>query len=284
MEKVLACDLDGTLFYPSRIKHCIPRKNRIFLRKWIDAGNRLVLVTSRGPDFCNRLKEEIQRPFDVLACISSHVTINGEVVKDVTISRNDLIRALDTIQKKYKPIAMLITTKEYPLVIRNNSVASKILALFYKLYWLFQFKRRETFVLNNKVFDTEVKKGGIYKAIMFYGFARSNKKMSKQINKELREEFPDIEFSWTRVVNELTPKNCNKGEGLKFYCNYLKIPSSNVYVVGDSGNDITMFNLYHENSYVMAKAYPSVKKYAKHVVRRVYKLDELLLKKENKDE
>ena len=95
----------------------------------------------------------------------------------------------------------------------------------------------------------------------------------------LREEFSDVECSWTSIINEITPQNCNKAYGLKFYCDYLKINHEDVYVVGDSGNDISMFNLFHENSYCMAKAYPSVKKYAAHTISRVHKLDELVLKK-----
>ena len=60
MAKLLAIDLDGTLFYPRRVRKCICKKNVIFLRKWIDAGNKLVLVTSRSTQFTAKLKDEIQ--------------------------------------------------------------------------------------------------------------------------------------------------------------------------------------------------------------------------------
>ena len=48
MSKVLAVDLDGTLFYPRKLKRCISLKNVHFLRRWIDEGNRLLVVTSRS--------------------------------------------------------------------------------------------------------------------------------------------------------------------------------------------------------------------------------------------
>ena len=64
MAKLLAIDLDGTLFYPKRIRKCICKKNVEFLRKWIDEGNKLVLVTSRSTQFTAKLKDEIQRPVD----------------------------------------------------------------------------------------------------------------------------------------------------------------------------------------------------------------------------
>lgn len=135
-------------------------------------------------------------------------------------------------------------------------------------------------MIDNKMFDEEVEKGDIIKMMTFFGMGRSKKTITKEINKVIREECPDIESSWTSIVNEITPVGCDKGAGVDYYSKYLKIKPSDVYVVGDSGNDITMFNLFHENSYVMAKAYPSVKKYAKHVIRRVYKLDKLLLQEE----
>ena len=46
--KVLVTDLDGTLFFPKRHLVMIPKKNVEFLRKWVAAGNRLVLNSSRG--------------------------------------------------------------------------------------------------------------------------------------------------------------------------------------------------------------------------------------------
>ena len=39
MNKVLATDLDGTLFYPKGRKRCIPKKNVKFLQDFIDDGN-----------------------------------------------------------------------------------------------------------------------------------------------------------------------------------------------------------------------------------------------------
>ena len=62
MSKLLAVDLDGTLFYPKQVTHRISKKNVAFLRKWIDAGNKVVLVSSRSNDFTNKLDKEIKRP------------------------------------------------------------------------------------------------------------------------------------------------------------------------------------------------------------------------------
>ena len=281
MAKVLACDLDGTLMYPKRFFRCIPKKNVTFLRKWIDAGNKLVLVSSRGQEFMDRLKEEIQRDFDYIAYTSSYIKANGEVIRDVSIDADTTIRVTDAISHIHNPVAYLMNLKGSPLLIKDVSGVGRVILSIYWLYWFFQGKKKEKFILNNKVFDERVKNGNVYKVMVFFGLAKK-KKLVKEINKEIRESFPEVEASWSGPVVEITPPKCNKGVGIEYYCNHLGIDKNDIYVVGDSGNDISMFKAFYENSYVMAKAYPSVKKHAKHVISRVYKLDEIVLKKKEK--
>ena len=60
MGKVIATDLDGTLFYPKRRVRMIKSKSLKFLRRHIDNGGRLVLVSGRkrqnqSPIRCNWL-------------------------------------------------------------------------------------------------------------------------------------------------------------------------------------------------------------------------------------
>lgn len=278
MCKLLACDLDGTLFYPRQYRRCISKKNVKFLRKWVDAGNKLVLVTSRSHDFTNRLQEEIQRPYDTINCTSSQIYHDGKLIRNKFMPNDQIEGILEKIDSQYKPKAFLMTTKNYPCLINNPDRVGNVLLFFYRIWYWFQFKYREPSLVNNEIFKDELKNGEVYKIMMFFGFGKKKSVLSKAINKELRENFPEIESSWTSIVNELTPHNCNKGHGIEKYCEALNINKDDVYVVGDSGNDINMFNTFHEHSYCLAHAYPSVKKYAKHVISRVYKLDKLVLK------
>lgn len=279
MTKVLALDLDGTLLYPHKFFRMIPKKNVKFLREWVDAGNKLVFVSSRGPEFMDKLKLEVERDFDYIAYTSSYIKANNEVIRNVTIPKDEMKQILDKIWELHHPLAYLMNVDGAPLLIKNLNVGTIFVLGLYQLYWIFQGKTREPYILNNKVFDEELSKKDVYKVMVFFGLRKKNGEVSKVINKSLREQFPDVECSWTKIINEITPKDCNKAFGLKYYCDQLNIDPKDVYVVGDSGNDISMFNLFHENSYCMAKAYPSVKKYAAHVVSRVYKLDKLVLNK-----
>ena len=282
MCKLLACDLDGTLFYPKQLNRCISRKNVRFLRKWIDSGNKVVLITSRSKEFAERLEKEIQRPYDLMSCTSSQIFHDGELIRHKWMPNKELETIFWKIDAKYKPIGYLLTGEDNPCIVYNTKRAGLFFLLLYKFYYWIQFKYREPAVMDNEKFMDLMRNGKCYKLMTFFGLGKNKSKLAKEINKALRENYPTIESSWSLIVNELTPKGCNKGEGLTEYCNALNINKDDVYVVGDSGNDIAMFQQFHEHSYCMAHAYPSVKKYARHTITRVYKLDKLVLKGENK--
>ena len=281
MAKLLAIDLDGTLFYPKCIRKCICKKNVLFLRKWIDAGNRVVLVTSRSTQFTEKLKDEIQRPVDFINCCSSQIVANDKMVYDKWMPNKQLKKVLERIENTFEPIALLMTSENHPCIIKYSRRVSRIYVFFYRLWWWFQFSYREPFIADNDMFQNELENAKVYKIMTFIGLRKNKAKISKETNKELREEFPEIESSWTAQVNELTPKGCNKGNGVERYCQLQGINPDDVYVVGDSGNDITMFNKFHEHSYCMKRGHPSARKYAKHIISRVYKLEKLILRGEN---
>ena len=284
MPKLLAVDLDGTLFYPKgRRKKYTSNKNMKFLRDFIDAGNRVALVTSRSYQFVEKLQAAIDRPLDLVVCNGAYITVDGEAIRDEGMNKQALKDVLDHLDNHHRPIAYLMSTEDHPCIIKKNVKRGRFLMWCYGIYYKAQGVYQEPYIVDNDLFEEQFNNDKhIYKVMTFYGFGRSKKQLSKEINKLLRKDHPDIESSWSLIVNELTPLDCNKSCGLQFLCKKLNINDSDVYVIGDSGNDISMFNRYHEHSFVMAHAYPSVKKYAKYSVSRVFKLRKYVLEGENK--
>lgn len=280
-EKILATDLDGTLFFPSFPSRFVSRKNRRAVRRWVEAGNRLVLVTSRYTNIKEKLTKELECPFDMIACCGAHIERDGVVIKDTPMGP-ELKETLEQINQKFHPFAYLLISKDHSLVIKKLKKGGYFFVLIYKLYWLLNFRIREHYDISKKIFDYEVENGKVYKIMVFFGLGKNKNKIAKEVNKLLRDNFPNIESSWSGIINELTPLNCNKGAGVKSYCEHFGVDPKDVYVIGDSGNDISMFNAYYDNSYVMQKAYPSVKKYAKHSVSGVHSLINKVLPKEKK--
>lgn len=279
MSKLLAVDLDGTLFYPRKLTRRIPKKNVAFLRKWIDQGNKVVLVSSRSYEFTSQLKEEIQRPVDFINFIGGQVRINDELVKDVWIDREPLKKVLKETAENYDILSYMIATNNR-LIMSNTKGIGKFFKLVYEFWYSLQGKYREKYVIDNEIFNKQIEEELTYLVRIVFGLKKKNSIIAKELNKTLREQYPDIEFSWTDIIIEMSPKGCTKSESLNFYVEKTGFSKEDVYVVGDSGNDISMFEEYYEHSYCMAHSYSSVKKYAKHIISRVHNLDGLVLKGE----
>ena len=284
MSKLLASDLDGTMFYPKRLFRCIPKKNVKFLREWIDAGNKVVFVTSRSHNFTKRLETEVERPFDTINCASCQIYADGNLIRNDKMDNQSIKQILKEIEEKYHPLGILMTSKDYPCIIKKCVPGRFLLLLIYKLYWIFQFKYKEEYIMSNYLFDQELDHGDIYKIMLFFGIGKNKSKISIELNKKLTQEYPEIETSWVSFIIDITPKDCNKGLGLDYYVKSTGVDPHEVYVVGDSGNDLSMFDKYPEHSYAMKHAYPSVKKHAKYVISRVFKLDKYVLKGEQNEQ
>ena len=54
---------------------------------------------------------------------------------------------------------------------------------------------------------------------------------------------------------------------------------SEIYVVGDSGNDISLFKAYPKNSFCMGHAPDAVKKYAKYTIEKFEDLSRYIFEK-----
>lgn len=78
----------------------------------------------------------------------------------------------------------------------------------------------------------------------------------------------DIFISHETCV-DIMPKSINKGTGIKALLHTLDVKPEEIVVIGDSYNDLSMFELT-PHSYAMSNAHPEVKEKANHVVDYVY--------------
>lgn len=85
----------------------------------------------------------------------------------------------------------------------------------------------------------------------------------------------------SKVFLEVTNKKANKGRGVETLRKHLNIDKNNVFVFGDSGNDVSMIKKF-KNSIAMGNAIEKVKHHAKYVTKSVeeagvaYALKEIL--------
>lgn len=276
MIKVIATDLDGTLFYPQRRRRMIPRKNIELVNTFANQGGRIVLVSGRSVHYSEKVFAVLGRQVDFIGCNSAVIQIDGKIVEEVFLP-NDFPEILDEIQKKYPLRGYMLMSKDVPLALATP-IKRGLLKWFYNFYYRLQGIYRENYVVDDKVWSEQLHSGKLYKFMLYFGITHRGKVRAMQANKYIRAHFPMIEASWSNGFIEITGKNVSKADGLHKYCAYLNIAEDDIIVVGDSGNDISMFNAFHENSYCMEHASAKVKKYAKHTLKQFSDLSAKVIK------
>lgn len=278
--KVICTDLDGTLFFPKKRIRMLTTANKIFLRRFIDSGGRLAIVSGRNKNFSEKVIAKLKRKADILGCNSAFIVADGKQIKDEPMDNQKLIEVLDDIKKRFKVTGIFLMCKDYNMIVPKRGFWW-FHRFGYFIYHIIEGTYKEKTINSDKVLKSELEKGSVYKVMLFFGISKKSKMVSMQANKEMQKLYPDFEFSWCGELIEVNKKGCTKAQGIKQYLDYLKIKHDNVMVVGDSGNDISMFRDF-KNSFCMSHAPLHVSKYANHVIDRVSELEKYI--DDNKEE
>ena len=275
MKEVLATDLDGTLFYPKSQLHLVNKANRALLRDFFAVNGRVVMVSSRSPSFLEKAKRKLGFPLDYIGCDGTVISIDGQRVYDRVFDPEKAKNLLAEIRKEYDPGLILVATDECPIIMTQTKVR-KTTNILYFLYEAFQGVYREPWIRSDHKFYQELAKGRVRKIMVLIGISKKKQILAEKITRSWSARYPDFTFTWLNQFIEITPKGCSKASGIAFYLDYLGINHDNVAVVGDSGNDVPMFEAFHGNSYCMAHAKRSVRQKASHIVQRVSDLRSVL--------
>lgn len=273
--KLLASDLDGTLFYPKRPINLIAKKNIRVIDNFVEKGNKVVLVTGRSPNYASKVVDFLGHDVDVIGMNGAYTIIDGKVINEHFLDF-EIGKVLHEVNYLFPTLGQMLISRKYPLLISTPPI-SKIMKLFYSVYYKFQGKYAEDFLFSNEEFVKEIQGREVYKIMLFFGLSKHGVKIARKATSYLRENYAgQFETSWTGGFIEITPTESSKGVGIDRYINEKGIAAQNVYVVGDSGNDISMFNGYYENSFCLKHAHKKVKKYAKTIIRRFHHLERYL--------
>ncbi len=275
MIKVIATDLDGTLFYPKARHSMIPRKNKKFLERFIKDGGRLVMVTSRSPEFASRVEEYFDLPFDFVGANGGFMKVNGKIIEENFFDPETLRSIVLEVRDAFNPLIFFLSSKDRALVMPRHGI-NPIVWFIYQLYTASEGCYRERAVRSDHVFFNEIEKGEVNKLMVFIGITKKAKAMAEVLSKKLAATYPDVEVHWLNEIIEITPKGCSKASGVAKYLDYIGVHRDNVLVVGDSGNDVPMFDAFHENSFCMKHAPRTVKNHAKTTIARFCDLEKKL--------
>lgn len=274
MRKLLASDIDGTLLLNSKIHE----KSIHNIKRLKDDGHLFILSTGRPLCELTHLLKEYKLDVDAyVLCNGAFVldndlneiknyTIDSRIIHDiceyVTQSNNFRVSISDgysscLIKQKNlisaKALFSKTVIKKIVKVILGKSSSMRFLNKSQLLEKDYSINIMSIYALNNNMDNAETLKDYINANYSDFVIAYRNK------------YFVDVVF-----------KNCSKASGIEEVCDKFKLDDDNVYVIGDSWNDLSMFERYN-NSYTFSYAEDELKPMASNVVDAFYHcIDDML--------
>lgn len=229
--RIIAFDLDGTTLQHGNV---LSERNRLAMEKAAEVGVYVVPCTGRNVSFLPPCLKE-------LSCIRYAITSNGAAVWDMRENRRlcaDLIKpsmaaAVVRIAEKFR-VYMEFYVNGMPVTQRGNPEKAET-HFGFPPEKLFFTKKNYVFVdsLERYVVEEDIH---IEKINFMY------------VPDDVRDEFyaalkelGGLEITYSNVDNfELNTAGCDKGSGLRAFCNAIGLDAAEAMAIGDNGNDLGM--------------------------------------------
>ncbi|WP_434335406.1 Cof-type HAD-IIB family hydrolase [Mycoplasma leachii] len=264
MTKYLFSDFDNTL-RNSKVKNSlkIDQKDLDFVKEF-QKNNKLIISTGRP---YKQLKEHLLDEYNLLPdyfIVNTGALIcdnQGEVFYKKTIDKNIKIQLLDFLKTIVDQIDVIV----------------------------FATSDNESFLFH-KNWSTDVKK-------FFFGLENLNKTLDYLYDKDLLclkiecsqttwdqiENFINknkLEVNITfnsinnKLFNEIHKFNVSKGQAIKGLQEKLNISSDDIIVAGDDYNDLSMFEMFYDNSYICKHEHnKNIRNKAKYLINNIWEIE-----------
>lgn len=250
--KLFVFDLDGTLLNSS---HEVGEENLVALMKAKKAGHLLTVATGRNYFLTKKVLKNNFWMFDYfLGC-------NGSVFHDLNqkkyfkISKNVEYQLLDFLKSELK-------TYEGGIQISTNWKTFSLVFLNSEKEWFLEKDRFDYFDVFPSIdlMSLEDKSSIVQMSV------RVNHEIIKQLRKKWAEIFPEFDFTITSKNNiDINVAGVDKLYGIKNIVNQNLVPFDNVFVFGDTQNDINGLK-YYNNTFAMGNSFDEVKEAAKYII------------------
>lgn len=263
MKKLLASDVDGTLF----VNQSIHEKSIELIKKFREKGHAFLLCTGRNFGGVKHLFKE----YDIE--VDGFVLCNGAVVidKDFNIIHNNIIQD-DIIKEVFEEIK---SSNEYNFYFADSE--KLYIVNGYNTHPMISSADMEDKMEVIKIDESEFYKNSYTANIIGIDVKDEccNKAQLKKL--ELEKIIGDkVSIYRNQSFIDIVPSDTSKGLGIeKVLANY-EVESENVFVIGDSWNDLSMFETYN-NSYTFSYAEEDLKLHANNIVDNFYEcLDKII--------
>lgn len=251
MIKLFATDLDGTLL---KNYHTISEQDKLAMHALQEQQIELTIATGRSDN-------EIREIFHTLELNGHRVSQNGTFVHNI---ENELLYEQTFSSKISQEIYQEIEKHElnYLISTKEHTLLKEITPFFKKYEDVFFFP-----LIEHNSLATAIGTNVFPSKFMLVGETNEITAAQSQLQLQFNDQMESFLSDPTCI--DIVPKGVNKGNALRQLLATIDIEPEEIAVIGDSFNDISMFQLT-PHSYAMSTAHPDVKKHATHVVEHVH--------------
>ena len=232
--------------------------------------------------FLAKWQKKIGSKLNLIGCNGGIIIENGQIIKENCIS-HDIAKKIYYSNKDDKKILIwMIFTSDGKMYLQQKN-CNLIYRLFAAIGISTQFAYREKYTIGEKKLEAMLddENSHIIKIMPCYGIRKRCRVVAQKATEEFIKEYGDIsEAVWSNTAVEIMAKGTNKASSLKLITDDMCVNDDEIAVVGDSGNDVSLFKEYYDNSFVMSKAPDAIKKEAKYEVNSVSDIEKFINEKE----
>ena len=224
--------------------------------------------------FCEKISKKLGIPCDIISYTGSIIIKDGKVFSEEFIPSDvalELHRSLDAFKFRFARVYML---KDKPFL-TNGFEYNFFVRIIMFLMNVKKIRYYDPLKFSKKYFRENFNEDSKVCKMMILYFKPQKEKILKMLE-PIFEQYKDIlEFHISQNCIEITKKNCDKGNRLEELINSYGLNKNEVAVVGDDGNDISMFKKF-PNSFAIKSGTKELSSIAKYVVKDVSELTDHL--------
>ncbi len=253
--KLLVVDFDGTLLPKDDEEgQRLYQENLEAVRKWIAGGNKFAIATARHPHYQKEIAEALGYSFDYIGFGGSIIKFESgeEIIRDMPASV--FITLCESIKKQGIDASIFSTIDD---IWTWNSIDNYPMQdeRYYKMWGQYAVVRP----------IAEINPDSRINSVKIFVKAENRDYLKQLIIAGL----PAVEVHGIDIDQlQILPENVAKGAGVKVLCEKYNIAYSDLVVIGDSDNDISMFELA-KHSYCMSWAETAVQEKAARITNSV---------------
>lgn len=237
--KLLSSDFDGTLYFHNK-EEKMRESDLEAIRKFQQEGNLFGICTGRHlKGILEPTKEKVDFDFYIVNSGAVILDKNREIIQEYKIKRQVAKEVTKYIDKSVE--VTFIIDDEFYAINRKNDWPIKITEVSYI----------------NEV-DVE--------HLDALSFHFQDLEQATEIYNDVINKYSDIIDVYQNITNlDFAPKGCSKGNALKKVMEHYKVNYNNMNCVGDSWNDLPMFEAV-DNSFTFTYSPKDIQESTKHVI------------------